>query len=39
LKRVQGIQSLTKEDKSSLFHILDALLAKNRIKALAGGFG
>ncbi len=39
LERVQGISSLTEEDKTSLYHILDALLAKNKIKALAGELG
>lgn len=37
--RLRDFQELTGEDKASLFHILDALLGKNRIKALAGGLG
>ena len=35
LDRFKDIQSLTEEDRSSLLHILDALLAKNRVKSLA----
>ena len=35
VNRLQNINTLSEEDKSSLFHIFDALLAKNRVKALA----
>lgn len=37
--RLNDIQDLSDEDKSSLLHILDALVAKNRIKTLAGEIG
>ena len=35
LERLQEIKSLSEEDRSSLLHILDALLAKNKMKSLA----
>ena len=38
MNRLKNIHSLSGEDKSSLFHILDALLTKNKIKALANDF-
>jgi transcriptional regulator with XRE-family HTH domain len=38
MNRLQSIQSLSEQDKTSLFHILDALLTKNKVKALANDF-
>jgi transcriptional regulator with XRE-family HTH domain len=35
LKRIQNITDLTEADRSSLFHIIDALLAKNKVKDFA----
>jgi transcriptional regulator with XRE-family HTH domain len=35
LARFQGLENLSDEDKASLLHVLDALLAKNKLKALA----
>lgn len=35
LSRIETIQSLTEEDRTSLLHILDALVAKNKVKSLA----
>ena len=35
LKRIQNITNLTEKDRDSLFHIIDALLSKNKIKNLA----
>ena len=35
VERLEGIQQLSGEDKAPLLHILDALVAKNRIKAFA----
>jgi hypothetical protein len=35
MNRLQNVHSLSEENKASLFHILDALLAKNKVKALA----
>lgn len=34
-KRIKEIKSLSNDDKISLFHMLDALLAKEKLKALA----
>jgi transcriptional regulator with XRE-family HTH domain len=39
LKRIQYITSLTDKDRESLFHIIDALLAKNKVKNLADNLG
>lgn len=39
IERLEGVQYLSDEDKTSLLHILDALLAKNRIKSFAQGLG
>lgn len=39
MDRLQNIHSLSEEDKNSLFHILDALLTKNKVKALAQNMG
>lgn len=39
LKRIQNITSLTDKDRESLFHIIDALLAKNKVKHLADNLG
>lgn len=36
MKRLQNFNSLSEEDKNSLFHILDALQTKNKVKAIAG---
>ena len=38
LDRLQEIQLLTAEDKASLLHILDALVAKNKVKSIANNF-
>lgn len=35
LERLQDIHTLSEEDRSSLLHILDALLAKHKMKSLA----
>jgi len=35
LARFQDLGELSTEDKTSLLHVLDALLAKNKLKALA----
>lgn len=35
LKRIQFITTLTEQDRDALFHIIDALLAKNKVKSLA----
>jgi hypothetical protein len=37
--RLADIAELTAEDRSSLLHMLDALVTKNRLKALAGERG
>jgi transcriptional regulator with XRE-family HTH domain len=37
--RLGDLNLLTKEDRTSVLHILDALLAKNRIKAFAQHIG
>ncbi len=39
LERLHDLQALSDQDRSSLFHILDALIAKNRIKSLATEIG
>lgn len=39
LERIQNITYLTQKDRDSLFHILDALLAKNKVKNLADSLG
>lgn len=39
IERLKDIQELTEEDQASLEHILDALVAKNRIKSLASDIG
>jgi transcriptional regulator with XRE-family HTH domain len=39
IERLEGAQQLSDEDKASLLHILDALLAKNRIRSFAQGLG
>ena len=39
VERLEGVQQLSEEDRASLLHILDALLAKNRIKSFAQGLG
>lgn len=39
LERLQGIEELSEEDKTSLLHILDALLVKNKVRALAQHVG
>ncbi len=37
--RLADIADLSAEDRSSLLHMLDALVTKNRLKALAGDRG
>lgn len=39
VERLEGVQQLSEEDRASLLHILDTLLAKNRIKSFAQGLG
>lgn len=39
LDRLEDLQNLTEEDRTSLLHILDALMAKNKVKALARELG
>jgi len=34
--RLADIAELSEEDRASLLHMLDALVTKNRLKALAG---
>jgi transcriptional regulator with XRE-family HTH domain len=36
-ERLAGLSELSGDDLSSLLNVLDALVAKNRLKALAGG--
>jgi len=38
-EKLQQVQLLTDEDKASILHILDALVAKSRIKSFAQGLG
>jgi transcriptional regulator with XRE-family HTH domain len=37
LERLQDVQYLTDEDRASVLHILDALVAKSKIKTFAQG--
>jgi len=34
-RKLQEIEGMSKEDRSSLLHIIDAIAAKNKLKALA----
>jgi len=37
LERLQGMEALSKEDRDSIVRIIDALLAKNKLKELVAG--
>lgn len=39
LARLEDVQYLSEEDKASILHILDALVAKSKIKSFAQGLG
>jgi transcriptional regulator with XRE-family HTH domain len=39
LEKLQDVQHLSEEDRTSILHILDALVAKSKIKSFAQGLG
>jgi transcriptional regulator with XRE-family HTH domain len=39
IQRLQDLQHLSEEDKASILHILDALIARNKIKSFAEKLG
>ena len=39
VEKLQEVQHLSEEDRASILHILDALVAKSRIKSFAQGLG